>query len=71
MHVFYRRLCIHHITKLICHASQEISQFVAANWVRLEDPDTGGTYFYNQLTHRSQFDQPIQPQRVRPSQHLL
>lgn len=44
---------------------QEIGQFVAANWTQLEDSDAGVTYFYNQITHRTQFDQPIQPQRVR------
>lgn len=44
---------------------QEISHFVAANWTQLEDHDTGATYFYNQITHETQFDQPIQPQRVR------
>lgn len=43
---------------------QEIGQFVAANWTQLEDKDAGTTYFYNQITHRTQFDEPIQPQRV-------
>jgi hypothetical protein len=71
MHMFYRELCSHQITKLACHALQEISQFVAANWVQLEDHDTGGNYYYNQITHCSQFDQPIQPHRVRPIQHQL
>ena len=71
MHMFYRGLCRHQITKLVCHALQEISQFVAANWVQLEDHETGGNYYYNQITHRSQFDQPIQPQRVRPVMHQI
>ena len=43
---------------------QEIGQFVAANWTQLEDKESNSTYFYNQITHRTQFDQPIQPQRV-------
>ena len=43
---------------------QEVGQFVAANWTELQDSDTSSTYFFNQITHRIQFDQPIQPQRV-------
>ena len=46
-------------------ALQEISQFVAANWVELQDSETGSRYFYNQITHRTQFDKPVQPQKVR------
>lgn len=43
---------------------------MAANWLELEDHDTGSKYFYNQITHRSQFDAPIQPQRVPYLQNL-
>ena len=54
----------------MCGGLQEISQFVAANWVELQDFETGSKYFYNQITHRTQFDKPVQPQKVRsPSLH--
>ncbi|CAK0783921.1 hypothetical protein CVIRNUC_007121 [Coccomyxa viridis] len=43
---------------------EEISQFVAANWVDLQDFETGSNYFYNQITHRTQFDKPVQPQKI-------
>ena len=49
----------------MCGVLQEISQFVAANWVDLQDFETGSNYFYNQITHRTQFDKPVQPQKAR------
>ena len=36
----------------------------SANWVELRDCETGSKYFYNQITHRSQFDKPVQPQKA-------
>ena len=49
----------------MCGVLQEISQFVAANWVELQDFETGSNYYYNQITHRTQFDKPVQPQKAR------
>ncbi len=50
---------------------QELSQFVAGQWVALQDEATGGTYYYNLVTARTQWDEPIRPQKARPALLLL
>ncbi|BDA51189.1 hypothetical protein COCOBI_18-0650 [Coccomyxa sp. Obi] len=43
---------------------EELSQFVAGQWVALPDAATGGHYYYNQVTGRTQWDEPITPHKL-------
>lgn len=43
---------------------QELSHFVAGQWVALQDVAPGGTYYYNLVTARTQWDEPIRPQKA-------
>lgn len=40
---------------------QEISRFIAANWVELHDVEDDSTYYYNQITGQVQIEEPQLP----------
>ncbi len=37
---------------------------MAAHWVQLQDEASGAPYFYNQLTARTQWVQPVKPEKA-------
>jgi hypothetical protein len=40
---------------------------VAAHWVQLEEEGTGSPYYYNQITARMQWTEPVKPEKVSQS----
>lgn len=65
------RSCLLSDTMMRAPAMQELSQFVAEQWVALPDAATGGQYYYNQVTGRTQWDEPITPHKARPGLSAL
>ncbi|KAL4854923.1 Hexokinase-1 [Chlorella vulgaris] len=43
---------------------QELTLFVAAHWSKFKDPESHQSYWYNQITHRVSWEEPVLPQRI-------
>lgn len=43
---------------------EELTLFVAAHWSKFKDPDSRQSYWYNQITHRISWEEPVLPQRI-------
>lgn len=46
------------------HLDEELTLFVAAHWTEFRDPESRQEYWYNQITHRINWERPVLPQRV-------
>lgn len=43
---------------------EELTLFVAAHWTQFTDPESRQPYWYNQITHKVSWEEPLLPQRV-------
>ncbi|KAL4458291.1 hypothetical protein ABPG75_013156 [Micractinium tetrahymenae] len=43
---------------------EELTLFVAAHWTQFTDPESRQPYWYNQITHKVSWEEPLLPQRI-------